>query len=484
MDGLERGTPGSVGASGRGIGMFLDSVARHGLELHGFMAWKAGVVVAEACWSPYRAELPHMQHSLTKSFTAAGVGLAVAENRLRLDDPVVSFFPDEVPAQPGTHLASMTVRDLLTMRTGHRTGISGSAWRPLRTSWVRAFFAEPVPERPGTRFVYSSASSYMLSAIVQKVTGQAMHDYLSQRLLRPLGCAPMAWDLCPNGINPGGNGLSCLTSDLVRFAALHLRRGLWAGQQLLPAAWVDAATSAVVPVALLDDPAPLRLPGAAGSPGYGFHWWTGPDGAYYAAGLFGQYAVVLPEADAVVAITAAVPQRDGRLLDLVWRDLRPALGTPGPGTVLRDRALPLPPCAPVPAQAAAVSGTVFDLAPNEDGARSVSFTFAEGTCTFRLEDASGTHTIRAGLDQLVEETTTMTGAELHHHYQPDTMRVAACGRWTGADTFAMTWVFNETAFRDTVVTRFEGDAVSLERSTNINTGPLHRPVLRGRARAA
>ncbi len=486
-DGLERAAPHSVGASGPGIERFVEHAAALGLELHSLMVWKQDRVIAEAWWAPYRAALPHMLHSLTKSFTATGVGLAVADGLIQLDDRVLSFFPDEAPARPGINLATITVRDLLTMRTGHRTGIPGSAWRPLRSSWVRAFFEAPAPEQPGTRFVYSSASSYMLSAIVQKVAGQTLHAYLRPRFLDPLGCAPMSWDLCPNGINPGGNGLSCRTSDLVRFGAVHLQGGKWEGRRLLPASWVDAATASAVPDVPWDG-AEQHLPGAPPQ-GYGFQWWTGPAGAYYAAGLFGQYTVVLPDANAVVAITAAVSQHDRRLIDLVWRDLRPALSPDDQGTAdpagqaaAGPRALPLPPFAPLPARAARVSDAVFDMAPNEDGVRSVALRFAGTLCEFTLEDARGTHIVRTGIDRLIEGDTTINGAELHHQYQPETMRVAAGGVWTDDDTFTMTWVFNETAFRDTVVLVFSDAGLTMDRRTNVNAGPFERPRMLGRRR--
>ena len=180
-----------------------------------------------------------MQHSLTKSFTATAIGLAVAEGRFALDDTVVSFFP-EITA-PGPHLAAMTIRHLLTMSTGHATGIGGDVWRQIRTSWTDAFFKAPVPEPPGARMVYSSASSYMLSAILQRTTGERLHAYLATRLLEPLGIEGESWDVCPNGINPGGNGLSCRTEDMLKLAVLHLQRGRWDGRQILPEAWVSEA---------------------------------------------------------------------------------------------------------------------------------------------------------------------------------------------------------------------------------------------------
>ncbi len=163
---LPRATPAEKGVDPAGILAFLDEVAAGGLELHSFMLFRGGAVVAEGFWRLYGADRVHMQHSATKSWTAAAVGLAIGEGRFGLDDKVIGFFPDQLPADVGDNLAAMTVRDLLTMRSGHSTGISGGEWRSMDSSWVEAFLREPVEEAPGRTFIYSSASSYMLSAIV------------------------------------------------------------------------------------------------------------------------------------------------------------------------------------------------------------------------------------------------------------------------------------------------------------------------------
>ena len=488
-DGWQRGTPASVGVDPGGIVHFLDRARSLGLELHSFMLFRAGQVIAEGWWKPYAAHRPHMLHSLTKSFTACGVGLAVEAGLFGLDDKLALFFPEQVPTGPVGHLGDITVRDLLTMRTGHAQGISGGAWRQLQTSWVSAFFRTPVPEPPGQRFVYSSASSYMLSALVQRCSGVTLHDFLRPRLLEPLGMSDFTWDLCPNGVNPGGNGVSCLTSDLLRLGILHLQGGLWNGRQLLPRRWVEQATRASVAEASASDAPERHLPlptGHSGPPpmGYGYHWWVGPGSAYYASGLFGQYSIVLPEQDAVLAVTAALGQSDRRLLDLVWQDLRPALGAGCGGGAdalrLADLALDLPPLGASPADRPT---QCYDIQPNADGVRSVALGITNGVCAFTLEDVRGTHSIRAGFRQWMEGTTTMSGAPLHHQYEPAELRVVAGAVWEDDRTLVMTWVFVETAFRDQVVLRFADQTVRLSRSVNVNTAALSRPALQGRLRS-
>jgi CubicO group peptidase (beta-lactamase class C family) len=485
-DALPRARPETRGVASRSLGQFLDAVRRESIELHSLMVMRSGAVIAEGWWHPYRPDLPHMQHSLTKSFTAAGVGLAEAEGLLRLDDRVVSFFPDDLPDRVDANLADMTVRDLLTMRTGHHEGIPGSAWRRLRGSWVRAFFNTPVAEPPGTRFVYNSAASYMLSAIVQKQSGECLHDYLTSRLLRPIGVAGLTWERCPAGINPGGNAMSCRTEDMLRFASLHLQDGVWQGRRLLPAGWVRHATTPVVTLPV--DEAVVHLPGTPVARGYGLHWWTGPEGAYFASGMFGQYAIVLPAYDTVLAVTAGIPLHDERLLDLVWRDLCPMLGdatAPMPDTTQSDALatrlarLSLLPISDTVPGATSARRLCFRMAPNEDDVRDVVFDFDSHGCRFSLADARGVHRIHAADTHWHDGMTTMPGERLHHAYQPERLRVAASMRWLDPATCMMTWRFVETAFCDTLTCRFTPNGVAIDRRVNVNSGPLFRPTLHG-----
>src|ERR1700712_4833277 len=124
---LPRDIPSARGANSAGMLAFLD--AAKDLELHGLMIYRAGAVVAEGYWQPYAADRPHMLHSAVKSWTGMAVGLAVGDGLLSLDDQVISFFPEHCPAVVSDNLRAMTVRDLLTMRSGHSTGLSGGEWR-------------------------------------------------------------------------------------------------------------------------------------------------------------------------------------------------------------------------------------------------------------------------------------------------------------------------------------------------------------------
>jgi CubicO group peptidase (beta-lactamase class C family) len=468
-DGLPRARPEAQGVDPRAIVAFLDDVAGQGLELHSFMLARGGDVIAEGWWSPYRADRPHMMHSLTKSVAVSGVAIALKEKLFSIDDKVVSFFPDELPAEISDNLAAMTVRDLLTMRTGHEKEISGSVWRQVRTSWVAEFFKVPVVYRPGTRFVYSSAASFMLSAIVTKVTGQTLRDYMEPRFFRPLGISGLSWDVGPGGINPGGNGLTWKTADSLKLGMLYAQRGCWNGQQILTPEWVEEAT---------------RVQVAEGE--YGYQWWIGPGRAYYAVGLFTQMSIVFPDHDAVLAVTAAIDDSD-RLTPIVWKHFPAAFGAGRRAAdaagyaslVERTRNLTVLPLLGTASSEVAqrISGKSYTARPNAEGIESLRFDLAGDRCRFTLRDARGGHAVDVGLGRWIEGRTSMTGNKLHHQYQPESMVVVAGGQWTAPDTFQMTWQFAETAFRDTVVCRFAGDAMTFDRSVNVNSAALSLPTV-------
>jgi CubicO group peptidase (beta-lactamase class C family) len=494
-DGMPRKSPESVGTNPAAILDFVSAIESSGGEIHSLMIYRRGAVIAEAWWSPYRPQLLHMQHSLTKSVTATAVGIAIGEGRFSLTDKVVSFFPDFLPANVSEHLAAMTVRDLATMQIGARVTVSGKQWRPYNTSWIRKFFEIPILDPPGTTFLYSSAPSYMLSAIVQKTTGQTVHDYLEPRFFGPLQIEGIRWDVSPEGINPGGNGLSCKTSDLLKLAAVHLQGGVWRDRQIVPKEWVSAALSPQVSARADISPLINALTKENGATvslgpwhGYGYQWWMGPGRAAYAGGAFGQYSIVMPDHDLAFAVTAAQPISAGEaLLPLVWehapRIVDVSKATGGAEDQLRKhlaRAVLLSP----PLYEHSINTTKlsrkFTIKANDQGITAVSFEFLTRECRFRLWDARGEHTVVVGLGRFVEGRTDVTSHTLHYEYDPaDGMRVAGFGEWKDADTFVMTWQFIESAFRDTVTCHLEGDQLFMDRKVNVNNGPLSVPTISG-----
>lgn len=305
---LPRSTPEAQGVSSTGVREFIETADREVNSMHSFMLVRHGHVIAEAWWAPESAEKPHVLWSLSKSFTSTAVGLAVADDKLSVDDLVLSFFPNDAPADPSENLMAMRVRDLLTMNAGHQNELD---WREAE-HWAKAFLAHPVPHKPGTHFRYNTPATYMLSAIVQKVTGETVLEYLKPRLFQPLGIADPKWETSPQGISIGGYGLYLCTEDIAKFGQLYLQKGKWNSKQLLPESWVDQATSKQVSNG--------SDPSKDWDQGYGFQFWRCRHGAYRGDGKDGQFCIVLPDQDAVITITANAGNMQAEL-NVVWDKL-------------------------------------------------------------------------------------------------------------------------------------------------------------------
>src|SRR4051812_18791584 len=309
VESLPRDTPEAQGISSAAILRFIE--AADGIDaMNSFILVRHGRVVAEGWWKPYEAARNHELYSLSKSFTSTAVGLAIADGKLSLDDEVLKFFPEDAPAEPSANLKNMRVRDLLCMSTGHQDEPSSA---PDKVS-AKSFLEKPVPHKPGTHFKYNTAATFMLSAIVQKQTGQTVLDYLRPRIFEPLGISQPVWATNFQGISLGGYGLRIRTEDIAKFGQLYLQKGSWHGKQLVPAAWVEAATSRQTSNG--------SNPKSDWDQGYGYQFWRCRHGAYRGDGAFGQFCMVLPEQDAVIAITSGVKDMQA-VMNLVWEKLLP-----------------------------------------------------------------------------------------------------------------------------------------------------------------
>jgi CubicO group peptidase (beta-lactamase class C family) len=311
---LPRSTPEAQGLSSKAVCDFV-AAADQINTLHSFMLLRHGRVIAEGWWKPEAPDKPHVLFSLSKSFNSTAVGLAIADGKLSLDDPVLKFFPADAPAEVSDNLKAMTVRDLLTMTCGHDTEPKSVNGAPS----VKQFLAHPVPHKPGTHFQYNTMGSYTLSAIVTKVTGQTTLEFLKPRLFEPLGIENPEWDTSPEGNSLGGYGLKLCTEDIAKFGQLYLQKGQWNGQQLIPQDWIEQATSKQVP----NDQESHAKMGPDWRQGYGFQFWRCTHNAFRGDGAAGQLCVVMPDQDAVVAITAAAGDMQGEL-NAIWDKLLPA----------------------------------------------------------------------------------------------------------------------------------------------------------------
>ena len=312
---LPRSTPEAQGIPSAAVRSYIESADQQIHTLHSFMLVRHGQVIAEAWWKPEAAEKPHVMWSLSKSFNSTAVGLAAEEGKLSIDDPVLKYLAAEAPAEPSENLKALRIRDLLTMSGGHDVE---PKFALEDGPSVKGFLAQPFVHKPGTWFRYNTPGSYTLSAIVTKATGQTVLEFLKPRLFEPLGIENPEWGATAEGYNFGGYGLFVRTEDVAKFGLLYLQKGKWNGKQLLPEKWVEAATSKQV-----DNSKAPSARTTDWQQGYGFQFWRCQHNAFRGDGRDGQICLVMPEQDAVIAITAQTGQMQTEL-DLVWEKLLPA----------------------------------------------------------------------------------------------------------------------------------------------------------------
>jgi CubicO group peptidase (beta-lactamase class C family) len=477
---FQRSAPEAQGIRSEAILAFVDAADRTIRDLHSFILLRHGAVVAEGYWEPFGPSYPHLMFSLSKSFTSTAIGLLVAEGRLTVDERVLDLFADQAPAEPSDNLQAMRVRHLLTMTTGHHTDPT-MGLRQSSGKWRRVFLAEPIEHEPGTHFVYNSVATYMLSAIVQQITGQRLLDYLRPRLFEPLSIANPTWESSPEGIDVGGWGLSITTSDIARFGLLYLQRGAWGGKQLLPAAWVDEATARQVPNGPSESVDWVQ--------GYGYQFWRCQYGAYRGDGAFGQFCIVMPEQAAVLAITAGVSNMQS-VLDLVWQHLLPAMDvSPLPENASAQQALGrrladlrLSPTAGQldSPHSTALSGHPYALAENSARIDRARFDFRPGATTLSLAGERGEQTIPCGHGEWLRSEGSVLAARGTFADSAGPAKVAASGAWTDDQTYVADLCWYETPFRRRLTCRFEGERLTVDQQLNVSLVPTELPRLEGR----
>jgi CubicO group peptidase (beta-lactamase class C family) len=433
---LPRSTPTDQDVDPAAILALLDALeARPDIEMHSLMIVRHGHVVTEGWWAPYSAGQRHLLYSLSKSFTSAAAGFAQAEGLLDLDDPVVKHFPEFEAdiTDPGSR--AIKVRHIAAMASGHDREMLEEARQRDPDELVRGFLLIPPDQEPGTLFAYSQPCTYTLGSIVQRNSGLPLTEYLRPRLFDPLGIGPVGWQTWPSGRQPGRqpdrqqgfSGLFARTEDLAKLGLLHLQGGIWDGRQLLAADWVAQATSEQVANPDRENPDWQQ--------GYGFQFWMSRHG-YRGDGAFGQFCVILPELDTVVASTAATLDMQA-VLDALWEHLLPGLGRAGAQagaaarqSELTDRlaglALAARPAGSAPPAGGALARAPFAVA-GVDGElatrlTSVSAAGRDGGWEVTLGEPRNQLTFRAGAGSwAVSAPADQRGG---------TVPIAACGGWT------------------------------------------------------
>lgn len=478
---FERVAPEAVGVPSQAVERLLNRLETSGVtEPHGLMMMRFGKVFAEGWWAPYAPGLRHGLQSHTKTYAATAVGIAYTEGLLRLDERIIDIFPKQAPEQPSENLKKLTVRDVLCMGCGMDT-------MPKPTKdWIRDFLATPVNHTPGTTYMYNSTGSTLLGAIVREKTGLGLHDYLKPRLFDKIGIDAdnLRWMTMPDGMEVGGGGLLATTEDNLRLMKLYADGGVWDGERILAADYVEMATT------LQNQSATERK----GNPfaednfvGYGFQMWMcRPKGVYRADGAMGQFTVVIPEREMLIAITefanggtgSEMPQR---VLDLLWEflgslpapDVRSLPENTAEAQALKEHmrrlALPAPKASSVPDALRGINGKVYRVAKGffsmdgEEMSRMMSgsaplpavetlqFCFEPGVCTMAYQQAGEQHQLVIGTD----------GTRRENRLQGLLTRVLCSGEWVEKNTFALTLRWVEMASPKQLKFTFDGDSLHI-----------------------
>lgn len=357
-----RVTPESVGIDSGDIEWLLDRLESGFTEPHGLMIMRHGKICAEGWWNPYAPGIRHGLQSHSKTYAATAIGIAYTEGIVKLDERIIDIFPEYAPEQPSENLKRLTVHDVLCMGCGMDE-------MPMATEhWIRDFLHTPVNHTPGTTYMYNSVGSSILSAIIVKKTGMSMHEYLKPRLYDKIGIFSdnHRWMKMPDGCEVGGGGLFATTEDNLRLMKLYADGGVWEGERILDDEYVKRATTLQNESATEAKNNPLAKDNFVG---YGYQiWMCRPNGVYRADGAMGQFTIVVPDKDMIIAITenASGAHWAQTTLDVMWEFLERIENHPAKeentekSECLKNRmgrlALPNPKCAPYSPIAANIEG--------------------------------------------------------------------------------------------------------------------------------
>ena len=478
-EGFRRVTPESQGVSSRSIRDFVAAANASGISWHSFMLLRHGKVVAEGWWKPYEPEFVHSLYSLSKSFTSTAIGLLVKEGKLDIHAKVVSFFPDDLPATVSDNLQQVTVRSLLTMNTGHGADTIPKM-RASSDTWVRTYLAQPVEYTPGTHFLYSTGNTYMLGAILHKVTGQTLEEYLRPRLLEPLGFTGYDWEVSPQGLNTAGYGLRVKTEDIAKLGQLYLQKGKWKGDTILTEAWVDEATSKQTE---------SQVNNGDWSQGYGYQFWRCTHGFFRGDGAYGQFCIVMPQYDAVMVVTGQSPDMQ-KSMNIIWDHIPGGMKEgvlPENGVELaalkKDLSMLELPVAKG-GEGKKVAGGKWVIAENELGISEMVFDLSGKDCVVNVVREGRQTRLQFGWEKWM-----LNGPREMYVFRTGDMapmpsRVAGAAAWVDEQSLRLNLRMVEAIFGDTITCRFEDSGLKIEFLNSVselakkNDDP--RKVLEGR----
>jgi len=405
-------TPGEAGIGSDAILAYLDALEQSGLCLHSFQIIKDGALVSEGYWKPFTANRLHRLYSCSKSYVSVAIGFLESEGKLKLTDHIIDYFPDKLP-EGGVHpfIAQTTIEDMLRMATPH----AKTTYKQFQMDdWVKTFFLCEPSHLPGTVFSYDTSSSYTLSALVQRLSGVSLMEYLRPRVFDKIGISTEAYALtCPMGVVHGGSGIMMTPRDFAKFALTCMQEGVYQGEQVIPKAYIKKATSKQI-----DNRTAGSRPDSI--QGYGYQFWMLRNGAFGLLGMGGQIAVCLPKEGLLVVTTADVqsqPHGEQAIFNAVWDTLYPRVTNPSPldpekekqnfaSLQQRTASLAMEPVRGsilLPASAAKINGKTFRMEKNSMGITSMRFDFNGSNVKMTYSNQEGGHSLSFGLGQWVQQ---------------------------------------------------------------------------------
>jgi CubicO group peptidase (beta-lactamase class C family) len=318
------GSPSEVGIDPARLTDLLNRIRRGEFgHIDSLLVVRRERLVMEQYFNAGAAHAEHTLQSVTKSVTSLATGLAVDRGLMRVSDPVLSFFTDYQPvAVMDANKQAQTIRDLLTMRTGYDWTEHDYAASPLARlntcfcDWIRFVLDYRVNEAPGARFEYNSGGVILLAAAIGRATGARVDQFLESELFAPMGFQGVRWDRGqPQGLPHAGGGLYLRARDMAKLGTLIATGGRWQGRQLISEAWIRESTQ-MTPTVWYFGSQPTS---------YGYLWWGMPNGVIAAAGNGGQWILIVPDRQLVVASTAANTVQFDAQVRMLYDHILPAL---------------------------------------------------------------------------------------------------------------------------------------------------------------
>lgn len=394
------------------VNSFMSTINEMEIPLHGFMIIKDGMLLTEEAFGTYTPDSMHRMFSVAKSFAGIGIGCLADEGKLSLEDKICDYFPEYLPEE-GVHeyLAQLTIKQMLSMTTCY----AGPTYR-YDENWTKSFFVAPPNHIPGSVFNYDTSASFVLGALVEKLTGKKVLDYLRSRGLDETGFSKEAYiKAAANGVSDCGSGLMCSMRDMARVMTLCANGGRYNGKQIFPEWYIKEAGAKQIPNDLQD--------GSEERHGYGYCMWKTRHDGYCMYGLGGQLAAYFPNEN-LIFVSIADTKENVAGIQLLWRAFYSCIYS-----YFNSEKLPATCFSPTMGKMSSsadkkISGRKYICNENQSGF--ISFSLDTDKNIFEYEDAAGVHQIPFGRNKWEK-----------HSFPGTDISSISSGNWIAEENFAL-----------------------------------------------